>query len=541
MGYAILWIESLATALLFAAALMAYGARLRRRRLGHLLFGIALFVPLTLYAGATLGLWILDFDMRLGTGLFFPALFLTACFAAGAFWIRVCARPKPSGGGDLPGGASSWPAGKLAIAFLASAALHMMTFSNLDHAVNQEIRMARAEASALALSIAPASVPDRENAAPLYLQAIEAMAIPEEWPEIWRDAEDAFWKVRGDFDFANPELVKLLESEAPALALFREAAARPACRFDRDYCQPSFSWRMDELTGLRRGMLFLAMDARRGAAARDLPSARKDIEALFAMAVHTAGEPVLISVLVASAIDEWAFRALESLLESPDVSEDDLASLKIDGEVSYKRLFGQALRMEEASVASVICEIARVSDYLSALRGSSGSSDFYPLRIPGFGPAYRIFLFQDDLAAYRTLMERIRRPLEGAYPFQDLVALSKAELRGLMTPMLGPPMLGILEKAPLADARRRVARLALAVCRHRARSGKPPERLEDLVPSLASFVPRDPFDGKPIRFRRTDRGLAVYSIGPDLKDDGGARFDRHEKKGDVSILIPEIP
>jgi hypothetical protein len=34
-------------------------------------------------------------------------------------------------------------------------------------------------------------------------------------------------------------------------------------------------------------------------------------------------------------------------------------------------------------------------------------------------------------------------------------------------------------------------------------------------------VPADPFDGQPLRLKKLDDGLVIYSVGPDLADDGG--------------------
>ena len=38
---------------------------------------------------------------------------------------------------------------------------------------------------------------------------------------------------------------------------------------------------------------------------------------------------------------------------------------------------------------------------------------------------------------------------------------------------------------------------------------------------LVPAVPTDPFDGQPLRYLRTNKGVAIYSIGRDQTDDGG--------------------
>jgi hypothetical protein len=35
-------------------------------------------------------------------------------------------------------------------------------------------------------------------------------------------------------------------------------------------------------------------------------------------------------------------------------------------------------------------------------------------------------------------------------------------------------------------------------------------------------VPLDPWDGKPLRYKKLDKGYVIYSVGSDRKDDGGS-------------------
>jgi hypothetical protein len=48
-----------------------------------------------------------------------------------------------------------------------------------------------------------------------------------------------------------------------------------------------------------------------------------------------------------------------------------------------------------------------------------------------------------------------------------------------------------------------------------------PSALEDLVPRVIPKLPIDPFAGKPLRFRRENGEVAIYSVGEDRRDDGG--------------------
>jgi hypothetical protein len=102
-----------------------------------------------------------------------------------------------------------------------------------------------------------------------------------------------------------------------------------------------------------------------------------------------------------------------------------------------------------------------------------------------------------------------------------------------------------------------------AVCieRYLLRYGKLPEKLEDLVPEFMPAVPADPFDGKSLRYAKgkielrgvyelegekvfidKDRklfkdGYMVYSIGYDLKDNGGMLGDHLYSKDRTFTVV----
>lgn len=62
-------------------------------------------------------------------------------------------------------------------------------------------------------------------------------------------------------------------------------------------------------------------------------------------------------------------------------------------------------------------------------------------------------------------------------------------------------------------------RLLIAIKRHRMETGALPEKLDALVPGWLDAVPRDAFDGKPLRYDPERR--VVYSVFRNLTDDGG--------------------
>jgi hypothetical protein len=81
-----------------------------------------------------------------------------------------------------------------------------------------------------------------------------------------------------------------------------------------------------------------------------------------------------------------------------------------------------------------------------------------------------------------------------------------------------------------------VAKTALALERYGLAHASLPETLSQLVPDYLAVVPEDPFDGAPLRYKRTDQGFVVYSVGEDGKDDGG-KVEPQKRQGETYDLV----
>jgi hypothetical protein len=78
----------------------------------------------------------------------------------------------------------------------------------------------------------------------------------------------------------------------------------------------------------------------------------------------------------------------------------------------------------------------------------------------------------------------------------------------------------------------------LAIERFRlAHAGKIPAGLPELVPDFLPAVPRDLFDGQPLRFKTLPRGYVIYSVGADGVDDGGLEKTNNAARYDVTITV----
>ena len=46
-------------------------------------------------------------------------------------------------------------------------------------------------------------------------------------------------------------------------------------------------------------------------------------------------------------------------------------------------------------------------------------------------------------------------------------------------------------------------------------------------PAYLPAVPLDPWDGKPLRYKKLDKGYVIYSVGSGRKDNGGSSDPEH--------------
>jgi hypothetical protein len=92
--------------------------------------------------------------------------------------------------------------------------------------------------------------------------------------------------------------------------------------------------------------------------------------------------------------------------------------------------------------------------------------------------------------------------------------------RRLPLVLLMPALVKASTNSQYAIAARDATTTAIALELYRRRHGTWPAQLSDLLP-LIPEVPRDRFDGLPMKYREVDGRPMLYSVGVDRDDDGG--------------------
>jgi hypothetical protein len=409
-------------------------------------------------------------------------------------------------------------AGLLAAILLTTGGLlwrsHRESVAKSDLAA--EIRAERAARGRLA---DPVPTAEEAETARLYREATLKLHLDFSETDYFNALDEAPWT-------AVPKAVTdFLTLNAEAVAILDRAAARGSCRFDRATL-PGWSarWQTRRLL-LARGHVALAHGApiaaaedvlrllrvgrdfgagpRPGDSAADGPwpglqlvGAEEDAAGLLSAVATAPGLPREAGpALVAAARAPWG--SAEAFRRGVDDNEDasDAFLLLMLSPGAQEWLDGVNSKM--AGIEDLLSERPRDGDLFDRIRD----------RVRGIFRLGAEVPTAEEVRVYRDL----RAPVVAAVRQRDMTALAPGGPHDRIGPVfgfLGPRWF----RHCLADeARIAVARTAAAIRAFQLREGHPPRAIEELVPSVLSEVPLDPFDGKPLLYEVDGDGWRVAS------------------------------
>ncbi|HUS48123.1 MAG TPA: hypothetical protein VM098_08385, partial [Phycisphaerae bacterium] len=113
------------------------------------------------------------------------------------------------------------------------------------------------------------------------------------------------------------------------------------------------------------------------------------------------------------------------------------------------------------------------------------------------------------------------------------------ELAEALRAILEPDVTRIHELRDRAVQHFDLAKLALALAVHKAEKGTYPDKLSALAPAYVKAVPKDLFTDRPLVYKRQGKGYILYSLGPNMKDDGGKTRDQDPEDFDIVVKVPK--
>ncbi len=247
-------------------------------------------------------------------------------------------------------------------------------------------------------------------------------------------------------------------------------------------------------------------------------------------------EPFLITHLVRIAMFSLTEQAIWEGMVDHRWNDAQLSRLANEiNQFDFAEDWQRAMRGENACCASTISYVMRHRSSLSNL-GSEGMDNSQNIREITSYLMPSGWFRQSEVRCSRFVLEKYL-PIadEQKKVFYPRLADAAGEEvnripRGPYTLLAKILLPAIAKGAGRFAQAQATANLTLAACaaeRYRAAHGKYPQSLADTVPDFIARVPTDPFASvseapQPLRYRLApDDKFIAYSIGPDLKDDGG--------------------
>lgn len=387
------------------------------------------------------------------------------------------------------------------------------------------------------MAIWPTTVADSENAAFIYTNAIAQM-VPDGITDNYRFKLPS----RGQLlsDATRAQINGAIQTNHFALATVYSAVKQRNSRYPVNYMEGPGA-KVPHLAGLKRIATLLECDAISKADAGDAVGTAEAISASFSAAQSLEGEPLLLSQLTGNSLLGMSCQSLERALGRIPLTDEWLAKLSaqiigsettnrmLTGLIGDRALYNEFLRLAQDDVRQMV-SIANRS-------ASEGEKTDMPSRNPGIGWKFLGFWERDRNFFLRGMETNILIASIGPPASMSLTnetqKLESQAMNGyyFFSSLVLPGISHTAKGDAYSHANLRVALVALAIERWRGiHQDEIPDSLDLLVPSFLPSIPVDPYDGKPLRFKRLARGYVVYSVGPNLQDDAGKEKPPHSAK-----------
>jgi hypothetical protein len=345
----------------------------------------------------------------------------------------------------------------------------------------------------------------------------KALIEPEKKPQIEVPANERY------SDELLAELRKATPQIQEAVELARTMRNCPFGRRDLVLAPDVITTRLEDTQNTRSAVYILKWDVVLAMEDRKPTRAAESILAQIHVSKSIGDEPFLISQLVRIASRTNAMRTLEWTLAQGELPADKLAELQAAFLAEADEpLFYYGLRGERAAFDRLMSNLtdgttdpATWREVGEAHQGVLGRLGWWHYRgkLPGDHAEFIARLTEAITVAKKPVEEQVRE----ARAFLD----PPFDPDHRFTRLLYPAIKKVVEAQWRTTAEMRCIGAAIACERFRMSTGRWPESLNELVPMFIPAVPRDPFDAEPLRLKRTEDGIVVYSIGLNRQDDGG--------------------
>lgn len=391
---------------------------------------------------------------------------------------------------------------------------------------------------------------DKDNAAFYYgrLNTIASLANTQE-----KVAEQSFLKgflaqaaqgTAASSDYKRAR--RIVARHAEGLHLWKLGAAQNRANWDIDWGHDPVSGKpLTEYSGMVVISRVLAaraiLQARNGQGREAVESVRLGLAA--ARSLENRG--AMIAVMVQSMLDDTALEAGRAVLRQahPDLAQELWTPLLDPGPImkSFRTALGYSHFADSLAAAEITWWDMAFGEY----RGLGVDKSMFGIELPRAGPRRTMRLAL--LAAYWPFMKLdiasgLRGRLKIDLALENLVFLRQDDYNKVVERVvfsewtLAAINMGNYWRAHakflVTATNLRLARAALAANLFREKQGRWPRSVDELAHfSKEQFA--DPFSAGSLKLTDGRDGPVLYSVGPDITDDGGAAYDEGKMTGDL--------
>lgn len=405
-----------------------------------------------------------------------------------------------------------------------------------------ELRKLKASGAPVASSdLAGKSVPDDKNAAVVYQKIFARLKkdLPKDETALLA-AMPGYNKERTQADFAAAGLI------APkydwVVDMTEHAELRPECKFPVEWEKGFAAVSFPHFANMRQLTRVLCSKAIVHAREGRTQDATRCIS--LALRLQRRGDVnTLIAVLVRIAILKIGTASLMDVMHDSRLTEAQARTI-YDAltQVNFRRYMVTAFEGERA------CYLG-LADY--AMRHGMSEAQavmFLGKTFPEPDLVHRVYnriillpTRPIDYANGACYLKLMRKQIDAfRLPFYDPRSKrTMAEIDGQRVPfyawsaeILKPVFSRAGVAAQDAQAEAVVAQASMALVAYKDRFGSYPEKLSDVESRLEWKISADPFSGKPLHYERRGTGFILYSIGANLRDEGGKGQPRPGARSD---------
>lgn len=371
----------------------------------------------------------------------------------------------------------------------------------------------------------------KSKGVPLTLQELEPKCDPGENAAVgWKTAEAILSiddenkvllsKVIDDLFSGRPLknkdlLSNLVKKNRDAIQLILDASNKSCFKYEEKWEGPGYDPRIPSAIKMIQATRLMGIDAYLKAEEGRIEEAIDRCLAARRFLRLYLKEPSLINYLVATACTKQVAVCFQKIVADREIKTDTLKKILKEWD-SYPWKEGLVWSLKSEKVIGLENMLLYLKGERDLDLGRSGKIYYWIFR-----PVFKTEIIW-LLGSYDLMLKAAEMPY---YASRDSEELEQRTNRTpqfyIMSHLFIPNAVTVLFKKATLEAAFETARVGIACKIYKNLHGKFPDSLAGLSPEIMETIPFDPFTGHPLIYKKQDSGILVYSVGSNLKDDGG--------------------